>query len=299
MKRIGLFLITNFLVVITLSIIFNLVGATTFFKELGINQASLFVFCLVWGFAGAFVSLLLSKTMAKAAYGVRIINPKTNIDWEKELVRVVHAFAQKAGIRKMPEVGVYESAEVNAFATGPTRNRSLVAVSSGLLENMDRDQIEGVLAHEVAHVANGDMVTMTLVQGIVNSFALFFSRILAQVVAAAINKERDSRGILYFVLVQVFDVILTLFGAVVVCWFSRHREFRADAGAADLVGKHKMISALDFLRTNYEHNAQLGANAPQNMKSMKIFGFRSKGFMYLFSTHPTLTSRIDALEGRN
>ena len=297
-KRYSLFIATNLLVVFTISIILNLIGAQKFLSSHGLNQSSLFLMCLVWGMAGSFVSLLLSKTLAKSAYNIKIIKPNTSDPTERKLIDMVHDLSKRAGIKRMPEVGYYQSEEVNAFATGPTKNRSLIAVSTALTHHMDEEQVEGVLAHEVAHVANGDMVTMTLIQGIVNAFAMFFSRILASIISNAISgKDRESRGFLYFALVQVLDIVLTLFGSIIVCWFSRHREYRADEGAAKLSTTGNIVSALEFLRTNYDVNAALTKQTPQKLRSMKIFGFRSKGLMYLFSTHPTLTSRIDKLKG--
>jgi heat shock protein HtpX len=296
LKRWGLFFLTNILVVTTISIILNILHVNSYLSKIGVPHSSLLLICFVWGMTGAFISLLLSKIIAKSSYGVRILRPDSVIPWEKNLVAMVGRLSARANL-KCPEVGVYEGAEVNAFATGPTKNRSLVAVSSGLLDNMDLDQLEGVLAHEVAHIANGDMVTMTLVQGIVNSFALFLSRLLANVIVNTFGgRDRDTRGLFHFVVVQVLDIVLTLLGSILVCWFSRYREYRADEGAVKLSSKFKIVSALEFLRQNYEVNREYTAQTPQNMSAFKISGIRSKGLMYLFSTHPTLTSRIERIQ---
>lgn len=296
MKRIGLLILTNVLVMITVMTILNLVGAGNYLTKMGIDYGSLAIFSLVWGFVGAFISLVLSKTMAKRAYGVKVLRQNSIIPLEANLVELVYRVARRAGMRKMPEVGIYESPEVNAFATGMSKNSSLVALSTGLLDNMDLDQLEGVVAHEIAHIVNGDMVTMTMLQGLVNAFTIFLSRVLAHVVAGFISRDRDASPLLRFVLIQVFDVVLTLFGAMVVAWFSRHREFRADEGGAKFSTKDKMVSALEFLRQNYEQNQALNQEGPKAALNMKISGARLKGLTYLFSSHPSLSSRIQRLE---
>jgi heat shock protein HtpX len=257
------------------------------------------VFCLVWGFAGSFISLALSRVMAKWTMGVQVIPPDTNVPELRSLLETVYGLARSASL-PTPEVGIYESDEVNAFATGPTKSRALVAVSSGLLQRLRPDEIEGVLGHEMTHVANGDMVTMTLLQGVINSFVLFFSRVLAFAVSQALRSrdDRDSGGgyFLQFLLVMVFQVVFGLLGSIVVCWFSRWREFRADAGGARLAGRRNMIDALQALRRLYNPevaNAEAG-RAP-SLQAFKISG-RHSGFMALFADHPPLEERIARLE---
>lgn len=294
LKRFGLLIVTNILIMITITIIMNVIGAGPYLTKMGINYQSLLIYSLLWGFLGSFMSLFLSKTLAKSAYGVKVLKQNSALPLEANLVTMVHRVARRAGLKSMPEVGVYESPEVNAFATGYSASNSLVAVSTGLLDSMDVDQLEGVLAHEIAHVANGDMVTMTLLQGLVNSFTIFLSRVLAHVVSGMISRDRNN-PFLRFMLVQAFDIVLTLFGAMVVAWFSRYREFRADAGGAEYSSKYKMVSALEFLRRNYEANQNLNSQGPQKMLNMKISGARLKGLTYLFSSHPSLAARIARL----
>ena len=295
-KRVVLFALVNVLVMGTLTLLFRLTGLDAKFPP-GSYQ-SLMIFCLVWGMGGAFISLALSRIMAKWMMRVRVIPPNTNDPVLRDLVQTVHELARRANLPKMPEVGLYESAEINAFATGPTRARSLVAVSTGLLQRMNRREVEGVLAHEVAHIANGDMVTMTLVQGVINAFVMFLARILAMVVASALRGGRDDRGgyWLQFMLVQVFQIVLSLFGAIVVCWFSRFREFRADAGGAALSSRSNMTDALRALQRVYEqHRHPEIETGGQAFQSLKISG-KASGFARLFSTHPPLEERIARLQ---
>jgi heat shock protein HtpX len=295
-KRVSLFIAVNFLVILTLTLVLRLTGLDrrftpeTFYGLMG--------FCLIWGMGGAFISLALSRVMAKWFMGVRLIEPGAAEPALREVVEMVHALARRADLPAMPQVGYFESAEVNAFATGPSKSRSLVAVSTGLLRRMNRGEIEGVLAHEVAHIANGDMVTMTLIQGIINAFVMFLARILAFVVAQAL-RSRDDRGggWLQFALVFVFQMLLSLLGAVVVCWFSRWREFRADAGGAALSSRGNMAGALRALQRVYEQQAhpQPAEGQSAAFQSLKISG-RSSGLMQLFATHPPLEQRIARLE---
>jgi heat shock protein HtpX len=238
--------------------------------------------------------------MAKWFMGVRTIPAETTDPELRQLVETVHDLARRAGLPKLPEVGIYDSPEVNAFATGPTRSRALVAVSTGLLQRMGNREIEGVLGHEVTHIANGDMVTMTLVQGIVNAFVLFLSRILAFVVSQALRSrdERDSGGswLLQYVLVQVFQIVFSILGYIVVCWYSRAREFRADAGGARLAGRGNMIEALRALESLHNPEvAAIEAQRSQAFQALKISGERSK-FANLFATHPPIEERIARLE---
>jgi heat shock protein HtpX len=295
-KRVFLFMLVNLLVVTTISIVLGLLGVGRYLPQ-G-NLAGLAVFCLVWGFAGALISLALSRLMAKWMMGVQVIPPNTSDPALQELVQTVHELAQRAGLPAMPEVGIYESPELNAFATGPTRSRSLVAVSTGLLQSMHPREVAGVLGHEIAHVANGDMVTMALIQGIINSFVLFLSRILAFVISQAMRSRDDDRGggWIEFLLVQVFQIVFSIFGSIVVCWFSRQREFRADAGGARFAGRENMVSALRALERQFDPQiAAAEANRAPAFQAFKISG-RPAGLLALFSTHPPIEERIARLE---
>lgn len=292
-KRLILFAATNLLVVLTLSILFNILGIGRYISGLGINYGGLFAFCLFWGMGGAFISLGLSRIMAKFAMGVKVINPREP-GMYGDLVETVHALAQKARLPVMPEVGVYESPEVNAFATGPTRSRALVAVSTGLLRSMTKEEIEGVLGHEIAHVANGDMVTMTLIQGVINAFVMFLARIIAFAISQrGRNDDGPSFGSNWLV-VMLLEMILSPLGFLVVAWFSRHREFRADAGGAEYAGRGKMVGALQALQNTF---GRVETNDPRSEKlaTFKISGRPSK-FAALFSTHPPLPERIARLQ---
>jgi len=287
MKRIILFVLTNVLVVAVLGIVSSVLGLNRFLEPNGLNLGALLGFALVMGFGGAIISLLISKPMAKWSSGVRVINQPANAD-EAWIVETVRKLSDKAGIG-MPEVGIFEGAP-NAFATGAFKNSSLVAVSTGLLQGMTHEEIEAVIAHEVAHVANGDMVTMTLIQGVMNTFVVFLSRVIGSLVDSFLRKgdqENSGPGIGYYVTTIVLDIVLGFAAAIVVAWFSRHREFRADAGAAQLMGrKQPMINAL----------ARLGGMQPSELpKSVAAFGITG-GIGKLFSTHPPLEDRIAALQ---
>jgi heat shock protein HtpX len=287
MKRIFLFMATNIAIMVTLMIVLSLLGFTGYLTADGLDYGALMVFSLVWGFGGAFISLMMSRWMAKTAMGVQLVDGRTGhaeLDW---LYQTVEQLTRKAGL-PMPEVGIYESPEVNAFATGPSKRSSLVAVSSGLMRSMRHEEVEGVLAHEVSHIQNGDMVTMTLIQGVVNAFSIFFSRVIANIVRQLVD-ERIS-GLVFFVTTIVFDIVFSFLGMMVVAWFSRAREFRADAGAAVLSSKNNMIAALQRLQAN---QALVDQSQPQ-LATMKING--RKGVMALLSTHPPLAERIAALQ---
>ena len=282
MKRILLFVATNLAIMVTLSVILSVLGINGY----GGLQGQL-LFCLIWGMGGSFISLQMSRFIAKQAMGVQLVDGRSghaDADW---LYGTIRQLTDRAGL-PMPEVGIYDSPEVNAFATGPSKSRSLVAVSSGLLRSMQRDEVEGVLAHEVSHIANGDMVTMTLIQGVVNAFVMFFARVIANILRSAVD-ERMS-GAVYFMTLIVLQIGLGLLGSVVVCWFSRAREFRADAGAATLAGRGKMISALQRL----QQNAKMIETDHPALATMKISGTR--GWLSLLSTHPPLDERIAALQ---
>lgn len=289
-KRLVLFFAVNILVVLTISFTLNILGVRPYLDARGINYQALIVFCLIWGMGGAFISLGLSRVMAKWMMGVKVIDPNVANEELAWLVNTVHKLARSAGLSKMPEVGIYSSPEINAFATGPTRNRALVAVSEGLLDSMDRSQIEGVLAHEVSHIANGDMVTMTLLQGIINAIVMFLARILAFFLVSRRNSDEDSPGLRYLV-TFVLEIILSFLGMMVVAAFSRYREYRADAGGASLAGRDKMISALKALLKTVKY-ANLTGN--ESVASFKISG--TPRFIRLFSTHPPLEDRIARLE---
>jgi heat shock protein HtpX len=287
MKRILLFVATNLAIMIMLSVVLAILGVSGYIGPGGqLDYGALMLFCLVWGMGGAFLSLLLSRTIAKWSMGVRLVDGRTGnaeLDW---LHRTVARLAQQAQL-PMPQVGFYESPEVNAFATGPSKSRSLVAVSSGLLRGMRQDEVEGVVAHEMAHIQNGDMVTMTLVQGVVNAFVLFLSRLIASIVRNAAD-ERNAR-MLSMVVTIVLDIVLGFVGMMVVAWFSRAREFRADAGGAALAGRSNMINALRRLQTT---QGLIDPNQPE-MATLKISG---RQVFALLSTHPPLEQRIRALE---
>jgi heat shock protein HtpX len=290
-KRIGWFVLVNLLVMVTISIITRLLGVDRYTSAAGINYTQLMGFCLVWGMVGSFISLAMSRIMAKWMMGVKVFKPEDAVGEQQWLIRRVYELAQKAGLKTMPEVGIYESPEVNAFATGPTKSRALVAVSTGLLGRMERDEIEGVLAHEIAHVANGDMVTMTLVQGVVNAFVMFFARVISFFVGQSVKEEQ--RRMVEFICTLVLQIAFGILGSMVVAWFSRMREFRADQGGATYAGKAKMVGALQRLQRNYDI-VDPETDKPA-LAAFKISGHKS-GFMALFSTHPPLEDRIAALQ---
>ncbi len=288
MKRVLLFLATNLAVMLVLSIVLSVLSSW-----LGVNRqgmGGLLLMAAVFGFGGSFISLLMSKWIAKRSYGVQVIEQPRS-EMEHWLLSTVTRQAQQAGIG-MPEVGIYDSPEMNAFATGASRNNALVAVSSGLLYSMSRDEAEAVLAHEVSHVANGDMVTLTLIQGVVNTFVIFFARVVAGLISNFLRSDDEEQGaglggLAYMATVFVLEMIFGILASVIVMWFSRQREFRADAGSARLVGSNKMIAALERLRQGHE---------PQLEGSMMAFGINGKRSMSeLFMSHPPLEQRIEAL----
>ncbi|MCC6276624.1 MAG: protease HtpX [Oligoflexia bacterium] len=289
-KRIFLFMIVNVLVVLTISMVTSFLGVRPYLSAQGLDYNSLMIFCLIWGFAGALISLGLSRIMAKMMMGVRIIDPSTNDPQLRWLVQSIHRMSQQVGITTMPEVGVYDSPEVNAFATGPTKNRALVAVSTGLLNRLSQGQVEGVLGHEVAHIANGDMVTMTLIQGVVNAFVMFFARVIGFVLSQ--NAREENRHWVQFMTTFVVEILLSILGMFVVAYFSRMREYRADAGGADLAGRGKMIDALQGLRRTIE---LVDTEAQPAVATLKISG-KAGGLMALLSTHPPLEERIRRLQ---
>ena len=288
MKRILLFIVTNLAVMLVLGIAANLLGVNRFLTSNGLNMGMLLGFAALMGFGGAIISLLISKPIAKWSTGAQIVNDSAD-PTHRWIVGTVEGFAKKAGIG-MPEVAIYDG-EANAFATGAFKNSALVAVSTGLLHSMTREEVEAVIGHEVAHVANGDMVTMTLIQGVMNTFVVFLSRVIGYFVDKVIlRNDRDGVGMGYYITTIVLDIVLGMLAAIIVAWFSRQREYRADAGAAALMGrKQPMINAL----------ARLGGldpgQLPQSVATMGISG-RPSGMMALFSTHPPLEDRIRALQ---
>lgn len=302
-KRIMLFILTNILVMTTIVIVWSLI--TTFtdiggsFQTgepgIGIDFVALGVFSLIVGFAGSFISLAMSRWIAKMMMKVKVLDPNGQLTaQERDVVEKVHRFSRAAGLRHMPQVGIYPSPEVNAFATGPSKKRSLVAVSQGLLNSMDDDAVEGVIAHEVAHVSNGDMVTMTLLQGVVNTFVVFFSRIVAILVSRLVRSELQ--WIVQFAAIIIFQILFSILGSLVVSAYSRHREFHADRGGGDLAGNDKMAHALRSLKS-YANRAQAkGYTDDSAVQTMKING--KGGMAKFFSTHPDLDERIARLERR-
>ena len=286
-KRVALFLATNLAVLVLLGIVMSVLQ-NVFGVTLG-NNGALLLFAAVFGFGGSFISLAISKWMAKRSTGMHLITNPRN-EGEAWLYATVQRQAQAAGIR-MPELGIYDAPEINAFATGPSRNNALVAVSTGLLRAMDRDEAEAVLAHEVSHVANGDMVTMALIQGVLNTFVIFLSRVVGRIIDAALSGNRDGgTGPFYFITVIVLDIIFGIFASVIAMWFSRWREFRADAGGARLAGREKMIAALEKLSRTYGQST-----LPNEVRAFGISGAVGHGLRKLFMTHPPLAERIQAL----
>ena len=286
MKRILLFLATNLAVVFVLNVTLRLLGVDRIFDASGgLNLNSLLVFAFVFGFAGSLISLAISKWTAKRLMGVQVITEPRNAN-ETWLVNTVRSHADRAGIG-MPEVGVFDSPEMNAFATGARRDNALVAVSTGLLRNMSRQEAEAVLGHEVSHVANGDMVTLALIQGVVNTFVIFLSRVVGHIVDRTVFKTERGQGPAFWITTIVAELVLGILASIIVMWFSRQREFRADAGGARLSGRDAMIGALERLRANRD------GTLPDQLAAFGISG--GKGFARLFMSHPPLEERITAL----
>lgn len=283
-KRVALFLATNLAVLLLLGIVMRLLGIDPS------TSGGLLAMATLFGFGGSFISLMMSKWVAKRSTGAQVIEQPRN-EMERWLVDTVRRQSQQAGIA-MPEVAIYDAPEINAFATGPSRNNSLVAVSTGLLRSMDRDEAEAVLAHEVSHVANGDMVTMMLVQGVLNTFVIVAARVVGRIIDGYLSGNREGGGgIGYFVTVMVLDVVFGLFASIIAMWFSRYREFRADAGAASLAGRDKMIAALTKLSRTYGETT-----LPKTVQAFGISGGVAHGLRRLFMTHPPLAERIEVLK---
>ncbi len=289
MKRIFLFLVTNLAIMLVLSITMRILGVEPYLNANGLNLGALLVFAGIMGMGGSLISLALSKWMAKKSVGAEIIETPRNAA-ESWLVETVHRQARAAGIG-LPEVAIYDSPDVNAFATGMNRNNALVAVSTGLLQSMTREEAEAVLGHEVSHVANGDMVTLALIQGVVNTFVMFLSRVIGHVVDRVVFKTERGQGPAFFVTMIVAEMVLGILASIIVMWFSRQREFRADRGGAQLASRKAMIAALERLQS--VHTAPL----PEKMAAFGISGGKS-GIMRLFMTHPPLEERIEALKAQ-
>jgi heat shock protein HtpX len=281
-KRIFLFVLLNLLVIFMVTLVLNIFHIQPYLSSQGLDPISLATFCLIWGMVGAFTSLALSRVMAKWMLGVTASD-------NKKLLDLVATLAERAGL-PTPEVGIYRSNEVNAFATGPTKKRSLIAVSTGLLNRMNDKELEGVLAHEITHIANGDMVTMTLLQGVINAFVMFLARILASLLSG-FGRNREGSTTSFILFTYLFEALFMALGFLVIAAFSRYREFRADAGGSHLAGKSAMIAALEHL-ASLRHNED--TRQPQMVAALKITG--KKGFLSLFSTHPPLEERIARLE---
>jgi heat shock protein HtpX len=292
MKRIIYFLATNLAIMLVLSLTMRILGVEPYLNANGLDLGNLLAFAAIMGFGGAFISLAMSKWSAKRMSGAVVIE-EARTPTEIWLIKTVHAQADMVGI-KMPEVAVFDSPEVNAFATGMTKNSSLVAVSTGLLNKMSKDEAEAVLAHEVSHIANGDMVTLTLIQGVVNTFVMFLSRVIGYAVDKIIFKTEKGTGPAFFVTMMIAELLLGVLASIIVMWFSRQREFRADAGAAKLSSAKKMIAALERLQAEHEPSA-----LPKQMAASGISGGGASGFKRLFSSHPDLSERIAALRSNS
>ena len=293
MSRIFLFLATNMAVMVLIGVVFQLLGIQGMLAQNGVdlNLQAVMVMSLLVGFSGSIISLMMSKSMAKRSMGVHVIEQPAN-QGERWLVETVYRQADKAGIGR-PEVGIFESPQPNAFATGASRNSSLVAVSTGLLNNMTQDEVEAVLGHEVSHVANGDMVTMALIQGVVNTFVMFLSTVIGHIVDRVVFKTERGHGPAYYITSILAQVVLSVLATIIVMWFSRHREFRADRGGAELAGRHKMIASLRRLQQAHEPE-----DLPDQMAAFGIAGGVGDGLKALFLSHPPLEQRIAALENQ-
>lgn len=292
MKRIFLFLATNIAIIFVLSISLQIFGFEGFLQKnnVDLNLESLLVFAALFGFGGSFISLAISKWMAKRSTGAKVITQPSS-PTERWLLQTVERQAKQAGIG-MPEVAIYPGNEINAFATGANKNKALVAVSSGLLSNMSKDEAEAVLGHEVSHVANGDMITLSLIQGVVNTFVIFFSRVIGHTIDRVVFKNERGHGMAFWITTIIAEVVLGILASTIVMWFSRQREYRADIGGAELAGTHKMIAALKRLQSNQASSSEL----PDQLTAFGISGIRRSKLGALFLSHPPLEQRIQALE---
>ncbi len=299
MKRIVLFIAVNLLVLLVISSVISLLGLQPWLGSRGINYQSLLVMCALFGFGGAFISLQLSRWMAKMSLGVQVIdaaNPRG--DLETQVVAKVQSLCQRAGLETVPEIGIYQSPEINAFATGPSRRRALLAISSSLLENMDSSAVDGVIGHEISHIVNGDMVTMTLLQGVVNTFVIFAAQVLAFLIENAMQKGEDERGglgfIAQFLLINALETVLFILASPIIYWFSRRREYAADSSSAHLTSPQTMIHALESLQTTLSGQD----NRAPALSTFKINGHGRGLIAALFASHPPLDARIEALKRR-
>lgn len=289
-KRLFLFFMINILVVFTISSILKILNIHPYLTHYGLDFNSLMIFCLIWGMAGAFISLLLSKTIVKFIFKIKIINNDNNYSY---IVSIVKKLSESAGLNSIPDIGIYNSEEVNAFATGPTKNNSLIALSSGLLSRLNDEEIEAVIGHELSHITNGDMVTMTLMQGVVNAFVMFLARILAYAVSG-LGKQKN-RGVSYgsyYIFTMLFEIIFMVLGSILLASFSRKREYRADEGSAKIAGKDKMIKALQALKKH--NNIESSHKENMSVNTLKISS-KKNHIIALFATHPSLDDRIDRL----
>jgi heat shock protein HtpX len=293
-KRIFLFMLLNIAVVLTITCLLSIFNIRPYLNAYGLDVSQLAIFCLIWGFVGSFISLGLSRVIAKWMMNVQIIDESNCDQNSKFILDLVNKVSLEAGLEHTPQVGIYESNEVNAFATGPTKKRSLVAISTGLLNRMSKEEIEGIIGHEISHITNGDMITMTLLQGVVNSFVMFLARILAFFVSSlGKDKEKSSNTSNYF-LVYIFEIIFMIIGSMILAFYSRKREYRADENSARLLGKEKMIKALQSLKALYEIRDE--TKAQPVFQTLKISNNTKGGLLNLFSTHPHLDDRIERLK---
>ncbi len=290
-KRIFLFLAINMIIVLTVSSLLSIFHLTPLIHSYGLNLSSLMLFCLIWGMTGSVISLFLSKTLAKMLLRVKVITENDN---QQMLLSIVNRISQQAGLKKNPEIGIYSSNEVNAFATGATKNSSLIAVSSGLLNHMTYDEIEAIIGHEISHIVNGDMVTMTLLQGVVNAFVMFLARILAYAVSSSgRSKNQNISYGTFYLFTFIFEIIFMLFGSIIIAAFSRRRELKADLGSSQITSKQKMINALESLK-NYTKIRDPMADKPA-LAFFKIH-HNKKSLFSLFASHPSLEERIEKLQ---
>ncbi|OGN61831.1 MAG: zinc metalloprotease HtpX [Chlamydiae bacterium RIFCSPHIGHO2_12_FULL_27_8] len=290
-KRFFLLFLVNILVVLTVSLILNFFHIQPYLQSYHLNIQSLMIFCLIWGFSGSFISLLLSKHLAKWMVGVKIVNENdSNYNY---LYSIVRKIAIEAELNHIPEVGVYESKEINAFATGYSQKNSLIALSTGLINKMDTEELEGVIGHEMSHIKNGDMVTMTLLQGVFNSFVMFLSRILAFVITSNSREKNRSSYTSMRLFTFLFEIIFMILASIVLAFYSRKREYKADIGSANIVGKQKMIKALNALKNTHEIVDEKSLQTA--FSNLKISGYKKKSYLSLFMTHPSLDKRIENL----
>jgi heat shock protein HtpX len=298
-KRIFMFLALNIVIVLTISFILQFFHVGNYLRPYGIDYTTLAIFCLVWGMGGAFISLLLSRKMAKWMMGVQLINPNNASAQSLMIYKMVADLAQKAHLPEIPQVGIFQSQTPNAFATGPTKRRSLVAVSTGLIQTLSHEELEAVIAHEISHIANGDMVTMTLLQGVVNAFVMFLARILAFALSGLGRSKEEKGGSYgsYMLFTFLFEIVFMVIGSMIIAFFSRRREFRADKGSADLIGKDPMIHALMKLKQLHPSSSNAHATESPALAALMIIKSPNKrNFFELFSTHPPIDVRIEHLQ---